>query len=171
MELLSKGTGWYPRDLILSALNGNLYGVEGEVKVVTPTASVHRAVAQNIAANTDTVLTPTVLDWDNATFWSSSVNPSRLTFTKPGLYIMGYSVYFSGSTTGRRSAWLRINGVTQRARTLVGSPSAGDEYLNGSSFYYMHVGDYVEVFGRSNLASDPTLLNEFTVVGIVPETA
>ncbi len=99
---LAKGTNWYYRDVIETALSAKLHRVGKEVRVTTPTAKVGRAAAETLVNGTEKYLTPTFMVWDNNVFWNPTVNPSRLTFRSPGLYLVGTLSSFNAITGGAR---------------------------------------------------------------------
>lgn len=170
MQHLAKGNGWYPRDMFIAAANGQLFGVQGEVKVMTPTASLSRASAESLSAGLAKVLTPDTLGWDNAQFWDSTTHPSRLTVKKPGLYLCGYDVVFSSSTSGNRGTWMQVNGAGSFGGKRVGLASGITTFFPSVSLQYFHKDDYVELVAQSSVGSVTAQIQQFWIVGIVPET-
>jgi len=77
---IAKRTGWYYRDVLTAAAGGTLWKNPGEKKVTTPTVSLHRTSSQALTSGVALKLTPDVADWDTNQFWSSSLNPTRMTF-------------------------------------------------------------------------------------------
>jgi hypothetical protein len=97
-----------------------------------------------ITSGVESLLTPTTSDYDTNSFWSSGVNPSRLTIPT------GYAGKYVISTA------LRINGGAGYGRIFI--------YKNGSRFTTgLESGMYVH---QSNLAANSTCLNGSVVLNL-----
>jgi len=118
-----------------------------------PAAQVVSTVAQSIANNTGTALV-----WNTETFDSKFMvdlagNPTRITFSDTGLYVVGASFGFAINATNQRQGFLRINGDTNlRVATSTIDAAANsiqtDFSLAGS--WLAAPGDYVECMAFQN---------------------
>jgi len=140
-----------------------------EKKVTTPTCRLFRTATQLIANGADVVLTPDSFNWDNNQFWSPSVNPSRITIKAPGLYLVGYDVQVTTSTTGRKSAWARSSTNQILGRGLMQTSSNGDTYIVGSDIWYFEQDQYFEIIGRTTINNDGFKILGAWAVAITPE--
>jgi len=163
------GTGWYYRDVLERASYGKLI-IYGEAnRVTTPTVSVSRPATEALTANIVKALTPTNQAWDNNTFWNASINPTRITFKSPGLYLVGGSVRFTDtSTSGVRYMWLRVNGVTEWGNQTTFVTQNAPKALSTAIPIWMNANDYVELLALSNVNST-ILIQAFWATGITPE--
>jgi len=108
----AKGSGWYWRDVLTAAANGNLIEEEGEVKIVTPSCYITRVTNQALSAGILTPVSFTAETWDNNVFWSPTPNPTRVTVRAAGLYLLGCNAFFAaGAADAQRAMRLRINGA------------------------------------------------------------
>lgn len=162
-------SGWFWRDVLTSALAGKLVETIGETRITTPTASLTRATNQTIASGADVVLTPTAEEWDNNTFWSAAVTPTRMIFRSPGLYLVGFTAVFTASQTRRVSAWMRANGTRNLGRALVQTSSNGDVHLTGAAVYYFRAQEYLELLARTTFNNDTVQIAQWWTVAITPE--
>jgi len=165
----AEGTGWFWRDVLTAAANGNLIVIEGETKVTTPTAMVQRATNVNVVANTYLPIAFETEVWDNNVFWASSPNPTRIVCRSPGLYLCGATIlYTADATNANRYAALRVNGTTMLPLGATpknqNSPVVVDLLLP----WYFHQNDYFEVLANStaNCAVDAVTA---WVLAITPE--
>lgn len=166
---LAKGTGWYYRDVVASAAVGKLWRSESGLRIVTPTAQVHRTVAEALTSGVDKTLTPTVMDWDNNVFWSASINPTRLTFRSAGLYLVGAEVAWNSVTLGRRNCTIKKNGTTFVAVNSLVPGSAQAVSTEVQRLVPFQAGDYIECVVSANVASVTALLSALWVMAITPE--
>jgi len=137
------GNNWTYRDALISAFSGKLYGLEGEVKISTPSVQVRRTTTESLTANVQKTLTPNTKDWDNNFFWNPSSNPERLTFRTAGLYIILAQVSFSGGTAGYRYLNAYKNGsVNKSGYQFNAAAGLGNE---NTCFFidYFHANEYV----------------------------
>jgi hypothetical protein len=110
-----------------------------------PGARVFQNVAQSIPNSTNTVLTFTSENFDDANMHDNVVNPSRITIPESGRYLIQALVRFVSNANGSRTATLRLNGITTLA-------VEGQRPLSGlftsiacSTVENLAAGDYVEV--------------------------
>jgi len=166
---LAKGTNWYYRDVLETAMSGKLIRFEDEVRVTTPTTRLERTATQSITLNTDTPIDMDALVWDNNAFWDSVTHPSRITMRSAGLYLLGGNLYYQDTTaSGHRLAFLRVNGSLQIANVSLLVNANLTKQLDVIGIYYFHAGDYVELCARSSVNSVAVALN-FWAVAITPE--
>lgn len=164
-----KGSGWFYRDVLVRAANNDLIQDNEEVRVKTPTFRLYRDAAQTIPSGQTITLQPNQFQWDNNSFWSPTLNPTRATFKAPGLYMVGFQISFGGGSNGARYASLRINGATTEdfAATFTTNSSGSD--VNLVTLKYFHANDYVEVRASSALANNTARLLALWAVAITPE--
>jgi len=165
---LAKGTNWYYRDVLETAMSGKLIRYEDEVRVTTPTAFLSRVTNEQWTAGQFKFMTPDNLVWDNNAFWSSGVNPTRITMKSAGLYLVGATVQLKTANAGNFAAELWVN-----ASILIGGsrvPKNGLETMACvAGVYYFHANDYVElgVFNSANTTQYQS--PSFWAVAITPE--
>jgi len=169
-NMLSHGNGWYPRDMFIAAANGNLFGVEGEIKVMTPTCSITRATTQSVASGVKTIMNLTAADWDNNQFWEGVTHPSRITFKAPGLYLVRLAVLWSSAAGSYRFIEIKLNGATFLAHDTNVPGGANSFYQEVTKLWYFHAGDYIEASVQQGAGALTCIVDQFCVVGIVPET-
>lgn len=87
----------------------------------------------------------------------STLNPSRLTCTAAGKYLIGGTIIFAGGTAGSRQMAIMLNGNTFIARDI-SSFSTGTCVL--STVYNLAVNDYVELMAYQNNGSALNVLAE-----------
>jgi len=166
---LAKGTGWYYRDVIHSAMTGKLMGLRNEIKVRTPTVMAHRRVSTSMVPDNN-FLIPNGVDWDTNNFWNAGSNPGRLTFLAPGLYLIGADVWTGEQVNQNKHCYLKLNGTTFLYNQLF---SAGANYFgrfNPTGIWYMHTNDYIELGLSIPGAGNTYQINAFYAIGIAPET-
>ena len=121
-------------------------------------ARVHNSAIQTIPNNADTALTFDSERYDNGGLHSTTINPSRLTAQKAGKYLIWGCWCLWPSATGKRFAYLRVNGATRIA--TCGAMGSADIVFTDtiSALYHLAVGDYVELvlvqFSGGDLISD-----------------
>jgi len=165
----AKGTGWFWRDVLTAAMNGNLFVVPGETKITTPTYYLQRTTVEALVANVQESVTLDTMTWDNNVFWNPLSNPTRIYFFAPGLYLIGMQGVFDNTATDKRvSIWPRINGVTDLPRAEIQDISNNDVAPWNTTIWYFHAGDYMEVRVLSTVSCN---LNQVTCwgVAITPE--
>jgi len=166
----SKGTGWYYRDVMETAAAAKLIRQNNEIRVTTPTVMVHRTTAQNQSGSTPYLLTANALDWDNNHFWSSTVNPSRITFRNAGLYIVGAQVQFSQNSSANLHAGIRLNATSEIVINSHSGEASFPPVLGPMTIWYFHANDYIEPYVVVNQASMNSTLLGFWALAITPES-
>lgn len=116
-----------------------------------PGARVLSGSNQQIATNTNTIVTfNTSVYVDDWQMWDGAV-PNRLTIQVPGVYLVGCSIAFAANATGVREVFLRSDGVNVLAydsRLSVGAARptrmtvVAEEYFQG--------GDYIQAIAFQN---------------------
>jgi len=162
------GTGWYYRDLQEVAAVAKLIRYRDEVRVTTPTVFAKRTTAENQSGSSPYTLTPNAVDWDNNQFWNGSVNPSRLTWRSPGLYLVGMECQFPNGTNGQPVVLIYKNGTTILCRQYIG-PSGNFQTLQCMTVAYFHAGDYIQAKVDVSGSGHNFLLNALWAVAITPE--
>jgi len=163
------GTGWFWRDVLTAAANGNLLVIPGQTKITTPTFYVGRDVVEPLAAGTAESVNFDGLEWDNNVFWALSPNPTRIVFRAPGVYLIGASPFFAASATdAQRACRFRVNGTDllpwNSAQDIANSPIA----LQMVTPWYFHKDDYLELMVQSSNAINLTTA-ECWGIAITPE--
>jgi hypothetical protein len=147
-----------------------------------PRAHVYNSATQNVENNAETNLTFNTAEFNvgSSAMWSSSVNPTRMTFQSTGLFLVGAKVVFPAGGTGNR--YLRFektSGSTASLGSRVSAPPDGSNFGSADPVALANVvpvqvtstGDYVQavVFqtqGSSVLTGSATrnLANEMWAV-------
>jgi len=162
---------WFIRDLFYAGAAGKLIQIEGETRITTPTVAVNRNSTETLTINIVKTLTPNTLEWDNNQFWNPSVNPSRITFKSPGLYLVEASAEFSSSTACFKYLYLFRNNEAGFIASDGGYASAsGTARYSTFRLMYFHADDYVEVESFYSAAGATATLQAFWGVGITPES-
>jgi len=162
-------TGWYYRDVLERAFSGKLLMTEGEIKITVPTARVKRTSSEALTNNVAKYLTPNASVWDNNVFWNTSVNPSRLTFRTPGLYLVGTEAFFNAVTGGTRGIVLLVNRTDTILQHYELAASATNMVLPGMTLWYFHQNDYLEASAYANANGVTVVLDSLWAVAITPE--
>lgn len=160
---------WYYRDALEVAANGKFIRYQGEPRVTTPTVRVNRSTSEAIAGGAQTVLQPNTVEWDNNLFWSSTVNPKRITFRSAGVYLIGGQVTFGSIANGYREALLRLNGAGAPIACRVSLTTAQPVILAPVGLYYFHVNDYIEFVVGTTSAATTAQINNLWALAITPE--
>lgn len=163
------GSGFLPRDVLHTAGYGNLI-IEGEgPKVTTPTAKIWRNSNQALTANTIAVVNMTASIWDNNAFWSSTVNPNRLTVRAPGLYLVGAQITFAASASATHGyTRVRKNGTTVIAGQRIQRATNLQSIIQAFTLEPFLANDYIELTAESGVTGN--LEQAFLwVVAITPE--
>lgn len=166
---LAKGTNWYYRDVLETAMSGKLIRYEDEPRVTTPTVHLSRSTAESLVANTPKALTPDQYEWDNNAFWNPSVNPTHMTMKAPGLYLVGANVFGAVSANVHRGIWMVANGVTEIANTQDAGGAADIWRQNVVGVWYFHANDYVELYAASSSGAQTVQIHDWWAVAITPE--
>jgi hypothetical protein len=110
-----------------------------------PRAKLRRVANQSIGASTWTAVSWDTSDKLRTATWLLGTNPTRLTFTQAGAYLVRASVEWGSSATGVRSIGLRLNGGPGQL-VPCRTPAAGQPISVGTAATIDVVaGDYLEV--------------------------
>jgi len=131
---------------ILTAVQMNGIGTNVNNYRVPTMCSVYRSAALSQTSNGGYQS----IAWDNQDFtqtdtgmWSAGTNPSRITLTTAGLYVVTLSIGFAGNATGWRTMRIDKNGTA----VAYGNNSPGwaiVNYLNMNAIIQSDGDDYVE---------------------------
>lgn len=77
-----------------------------------PTVSVFRSIATSIANDTTTVVQFSSVNYDTDNMHETVTNPSRITFTTAGIYIITFNCMWDKDPDGDRAAYIRKNGLS-----------------------------------------------------------
>jgi len=165
----AKGSGWFWRDVLMAAANGNLLVTGIELKVTTPTFLVRQTTAEALAANVVETIEFDVADWDNNVFWSPAVSTTRLVFRAAGLYLIGFSSLFDNTSTDKSvDVRFRLNGTADFPISRAQDITNNDITPMFTTIWYFHANDYIEL--RASSTINATLLNSTAwAVAITPE--
>lgn len=164
-----KGSGWFYRDVLVRASFGKLIVFNGEKQILTPTVKATRMTTQAVAANTETVLPLTNIEWDTNRFWSSSLNPSRLTVRSPGLYLIGATTEKSTGGTSRGYVVARRNGTETSALAMI-PPTSQPAWGNILGIVYCHADDWFDLRAYLLTGASTWKVLDFWMMAISPET-
>jgi len=166
---LSRGTGWYYRDVIASAAVGKVFSTTPAFRIMIPTAKVHRTTSQALTSGVALTLTPNAMDWDTNVFWSATVNPTRLTIRSPGLYLI--TAHWTGNavTGSFRDVLVYLNGATLINSNRIWPATANGSEPQVSFVYPFNANDYIEIKAQANVAGVTATLKEFSILGMTPE--
>lgn len=165
----AKGTGWFWRDVLTAAANGNLLAVAGEVKITTPTFFVSMQVPEVLAANIVETLEFDAFQWDNNVFWTPAVSTTRLVFRAAGLYLIGcYSLFDNTATDKSVDIRFRLNGVTDFPIARQQDITNNDVTPQYMTIWYFHANDYIELRASSTIIAT-VLTAQAWGVAITPE--
>lgn len=137
--------------------------------VTQPRARVYRTTSQSIATGAGayglgTQVTFEASSFDSHSFWSSSVNPTRLTVPagQAGIYLVIGQASWDTSATARKAAWLFKNGSRFAIAEVNGDDGGLGLSFTVSAFVALAVGDYVELVVRQDTAGALALLGDVT---------
>lgn len=131
-----------------------------------PACRVFNSVAESIPDSVDTILTFNSERYDTDTMHSTTVNPSRITFTTAGLYAFGIQVRWGSSAAGIRALTVSLNGVTALALVVTDVDTAAFHSQEAYGQYRFVAGDYIEVSALQNTGG---ALNIEAVGNVSPE--
>jgi len=150
---------WY--DLAL-AVEADIYlGMESGMSGPSVACRVYATGAQTLTTSVAAALTFDAETSDDWAMHSASVNPTRITVSVPGWYVVGGSVRIVNNATGGRYGRMVRNGTGRLAESGFQSPADGtDARVSVETAAYLAAGDYIEfvVFQTSggNLDTIPT---------------
>jgi hypothetical protein len=125
-------------------------------------ASVYRSGATiSYTANTEVLMTPDTSDYDTNSFWSSSVNPSRITIPTgyAGKYVFTQTVYQSGGGSGYVYLFLYKNGARftnglNSGITVMQKPLGGNTtVITATVVFNAAVGDYFQTYWQGDVTN------------------
>lgn len=166
---LAKGTLWYYRDVLQTAMYGKLFRFNHEEPVKTPTVMLKQAAPQAIANGTFTDIIATGIVWDNNVLWNAA-NPTRITFKTAGLYMFGWNLEWSPASSGTRYQRILLNGVTALGVwTNQVSASGYNGDFGAIGLYYFHANDYITLNVHNVVTGQSAQLLGFWALAITPE--
>lgn len=129
-------------DNIASCGAAGLLAVPPSYILDPPAASVFRSIATSIANDTTTVVQFSSVNYDTDNMHETVTNPSRITFTTAGIYIVTFVAQWDKNATGDRAIYIRKNGLSYLG---IEAKHAGDADL-----YVGHSLTIVDQFGAGN---------------------
>lgn len=163
-----KGGGWFYRDVIAASMAGKGISFQEQVRVLTPTANATRLVAQSVPANTETVLVPSAIIWDNNQFWHPTINPGRLTFRSPGVYLVGATVERTSGGTSRQYNVIRKN-ANENISVAMGSNHAAPSWHELMGIGYFNANDWAVLSSYLLTGVSTWRVLSFWAMAITPE--
>lgn len=137
--------------------------------VTQPRVRAYRITSQSIATGagsygSGTQVTFEASSFDSHSFWSASVNPTRLTVPtgQSGIYLVIGQASWNTSATARKAAWLFKNGARFAIAEVNGDDGGLGLSFTVSAFVSLAVGDYVELVVRQDTAGALALLGDAT---------
>lgn len=130
----------YDMQQLAESVDSNLAGTR-------PRCSLSISVNQSIAVSG----TAQILTWDTEAFdvgamHSAGVNPSRITATKAGLYLVTAAVEYANNATGYRRLQFKLNGATTNEALDANAVAGGfSTQLCISTLWQAALNDYIEV--------------------------
>ena len=100
---------------------------------------------QTIPDSTPTALTFDAESIDTSNAHSVAIQTSRLTAPTSGFYVISGYVHWGGTTSGSRTARIRMNGTTTLTQTTVTQVAAEEQHQSVSTVMYLSTGDFVEL--------------------------
>lgn len=88
-----------------------------------PACRVEHNTTQSLTSGATAPLLFNTETWDTDTMHDPVTNTSRITFTTPGIYIVGCNAEIAANATGQRQLWVTQNGSATRLEN-VGVPTA-----------------------------------------------
>lgn len=131
-----------PNVIPIQAVNG----LGGQLK--TPAARVYKGSAQTITTATETVLNFDNERYDTDTIHDTVTNNGRLTCKTAGVYGIFATVQWDTNGTGRRYAFIAVNGATSANGICIDEKvTAAGAFISHplSTQYKLAVNDYVQV--------------------------
>lgn len=168
-EEFSRDTGWYPRDTIVAALNGNILRHESEPPITTPTVSLFRDSDQALTNGVTLKLTPNDKRWDNNAFWNPAVNPERITFNASGLYLLTLRLWLKPGSATVFGAYVQTSDGEVPAQFAAMVAASSDGVVSATGLAYMNAATYAEAFAYVFVAGRSVRVQAFEAVAITPE--
>lgn len=121
-------------------------------------AKVYHNTTQTVANGTLTPLAFNAERFDAAGLHSTSVNTTRITAVKTGLYLMGGGWEMDANATGYRQIGLRTNGTSMLALSTTDAVAGGDvTQMSISTINMMTAGDYIELTAQQTSGGTRTI--------------
>ena len=125
-----------------------------------PSCRVYNTAAITLGTSgVATLLTFNAERYDTDGLHSTSTNTSRLTVPAgwAGIWDIFATIEISGSATGLRQIYFRVNGATAVAAVTTNAVTGVGTQLSLSTHYKLAVGDYVEVMARQDSGGSLTV--------------
>lgn len=88
--------------------------------------------------------------YDTDGMHSTSVNTDRITINTAGLYVITADVWFASNATGRRAAFVNLNGIVTITGLVISATNGDDTDMNLATTYKLAAGDYLQVLVQQN---------------------
>lgn len=116
------------------------------LRAAMPNARVRRTTVQTFTSGVTAAVSFDHQSWNVGNLHSISINPTRLTASISGLYLIGGVVRWADNATGYRFLGIRQNGTTYVAKDARGSLATGFGLDQGvTTLYRLAKGEYVEL--------------------------
>ncbi len=121
---------------------------------------LQRSTNQTIANATLTSVTWDTETLDTNAYHSTSTNTDRITIPsgKAGKYMVGFTLTYTGSSTGIRVGQIRKNGTSVSQTSLQSVSGAGNTVLSKTHVIDLTVGDYIDLQAYQNSGGNLDLL-------------
>ncbi|HXH88254.1 MAG TPA: hypothetical protein VNI55_06570 [Gaiellaceae bacterium] len=131
---------------------------------------LRRAAVQALANGATTLIIWDTEDGDASGLHDPVSNPSRITVTRPGLYVVTTQVLFDPNTTGQRSVTIFHNAGGSGGNSAMALTTGNGHTVGASSILAMAAGDFIETAGYQNsgVALNATGLLTVARVGAIP---
>lgn len=110
---------------------------------------VHRTAVQSLTNNARTAISWQATTYQTGIGWSSGTNPTRLTVSVSGMYLLVANIPFANVGGGRRGVGWRANGGAT-AWDMQLHPANGVDTANAVELIDLVAGDYIEVYAYQN---------------------
>jgi hypothetical protein len=121
---------------------------------------LQRSANQTISNNTLTSVTWDTETLDSNAYHSTSTNTDRITIPsgKAGKYMVGFTLTYTGSSTGIRVGQIRKNGTSVSQTNIQSISGAGNTVLSKTHVIDLTVGDYIDLQAYQNSGGNLDLL-------------
>lgn len=189
---LAPHTGFWPRDIIHYAGTGRFIydqgpnGInpplpylflhppsqryEGAPRVLTPTVNLKRTNKQDGIAGQFIQILPNEANWDNNNFWSSTLNPARITVRSRGAFAVLASVEMQAVAGGDAFLELRDKNGLRIAGAHDNSNANFAGWLNIVTIVFAEAGDWYDLRAAGLPNGIDLTLRSWILVGITPES-
>lgn len=166
---LDTGAAWVEFWNYLTTMDVNLLSGQATIADLTlPACRLDKTVAQTLSNASFTAITfggeSAVGSYDNDSLHSISVNTSRITASKAGIYLVGGNLNydFDGTSTGLRRIALRINGTDFLSHDYRDAGATGSNLLHICAPIPLNAGEYVELMGYQSSGGNLDILTQAT---------